>query len=92
MSAARDRLIRIFSEEAAKLLCKALRKTKYGEPPEGDTEFERVCLDEVTDMVRGFKAHDVEQAAALPDEQIREAFQAICGPDLMMYAAKDFVS
>lgn len=92
MSDTRDRLIRIFAEEAAKLLRKALRKTKYGEPPACDAEFERVCFDQVTDMVRGFKAHDVEQMAALPDEQIREAFQAICEPDLMTYAAKDFVS
>ena len=92
MTTERERLIRIFAEETAKLLRVALRKTRHGEPPDGDAEFDCVCLDQVTDMVRGFKASDVERVAALPDAQIREAFQAICTPGLMAHAAKDFVS
>ena len=92
MTPERERLIRIFAEETAKLLRVALRKTRHGEPPTNDPEFARVCLDQVTDMVRSFKASDVERVAALPDDQIREAFQVIRTPGLLAHAAKDFVS
>ena len=92
MTTERERLIRIFAEETAKLLRVALRKTRHGEPPHGDAEFDRVCVEPSVDMVRGMRAHDVDNISALSDDQLREAFQAICAPGLMAHAAKDFVS